>query len=186
MKLIYLFLFITLTNCCETEQNSILVNKITKNYNSLIMEIHNNSNEDYYILDPQLLIYIKDETYMVETKLISPFIESEEIDEKICEVYPLTCKIYEKEIFGKIVKLPKKSKINLIYQYFEYYDENEAKYEPLFPYNLPPLQEEQTNKTKKLIQLLDSINIIENYSFYSNEVQIGNVPNLVIDKKRNR
>lgn len=184
MKLIYLFLFITLISCSKIEQNLIIVNRITKHYNTLIMEIYNNSNEDYYILDPQLLIYIKDETYMVETKLISPFIESEEIDEKICEIYPLTCEIYEKEIFGKLVKLPKKSKINLIYQYFENYDENEVKYEPLFPYNLSSLQEEQNNKMKKLIQLLDSINILENYSFYSHEVKIeNNAPNLVISRK---
>ncbi|RST25859.1 hypothetical protein [Chryseobacterium lacus] len=173
-NLIYLNIIFLFYGCQEKHTIPIDIIKIQKHENILVMDIENNSEQDYYILNPELGVYVLGGASMIETELITPHSKNIRMDSLICEIFKNDC-ILKEGIFSIVVKLPKNRITRLKYGYAYNFDDNNVEYIPLFPYNIDHLQQDHTKaKNYQLQKILDESKIIENYRVYIGEIKNRN------------
>ena len=136
---IILLILIFLIISCQNDNGTIYINQIHKQENTLIMDVVNNSGQDYYILNPSIDVYTMGGAYMIKTELITNHFKNKKIDSLICKVFTYDC-LLNVGNFSQVVKLPKNSIIKLKYKSFENFDEHNVEYIPTFPYNINHFQ----------------------------------------------
>lgn len=170
-KIIYLTIFFLFYSCQKKNNDPINIVKIKKEGNLLVMDIENNSIQDYYILNPELGLYTMGGASMIETVLITPHLRSTKTDSVICEIFVNDCILHER-LFSQVVTLPKKKITRLKYKYLYSFDESKVKYIPIFPYNINQLEKDSMKvKVFQLQKKLDENNILGNYKVYIKEIK---------------
>ena len=165
---ILIFLFIVGCNKKDIQVESFTIDE--KNQTALV-EISNNTDTNYYIIHPMLLMSYPtpiNEDY-IETKIIDGSIKNKQIDSIVCTVYTTEeyCEKEYQHLFRNIVLLPSNSVVSIKYKY-----KNDEKHlinskRVIFPYNNSLSDEDERDLL--LRNRLDSINPIPNYKFYYEE-----------------
>lgn len=167
---ILIFLFIVGCNKKDIQVESFTIDE--KNQTALV-EISNNTDTNYYIIHPMLLMSYPtpiNEDY-IETKIIDGSIKNKQIDSIVCTVYTTEeyCEKEYQHLFRNIVLLPSNSVVSIKYKY-----KNDEKHlinskRVIFPYNNSLSDEDERDLL--LRNRLDSINPIPNYKFYYEEIE---------------
>ena len=177
MRILYgilIFLFIVGCNKKDIQVESFTIDE--KNQTALV-EISNNTDTNYYIIHPMLLMSYPtpiNEDY-IETKIIDGSIKNKQIDSVsyyiYIYIYPLddfSRKEY-KSFSHDVVLLPSNSVVSIKYKYKN--DENHPinSKRVIFPYNNSLSDKDERDLL--LRNRLDSINPIPNYKFYYEEIE---------------
>lgn len=174
MKNLLIILFITILSCSKNYEPTITLEKVTKKNDFVELEIQNNTDNNCYIISPQLEIYTMGRASMLKTKIVSRTYKFEEMDSIICKVFHEQCKTaIEYDIFSSnyVVILPKKSSTKIVYQYDENYDEKDVKYSFNLGYNLNQYSlEREKSKLSNLKLLMDNKKLVTGSELYIEEI----------------
>lgn len=157
-------------SCSERKEIEVYNMKIDENKKEVLVEIRNNTENNYYLLSPGVSIMAKT-LYHIRGEMIEGQIHHKKIDSIVCSVC-IWDDICTEEYYAMrdIVLLPKKSIKKIRYTY------NEEEYRKIetahidFPYN------GYSNEIGKKMHImlkkkLDSSNIIKGYEFYNKDIE---------------
>lgn len=170
-KIIYMVVLLLFHSCHEKNVAPINIIKIQKQKNIITMDIENNSEHDYYILNPELGVYTLGGASMIKTELVSRHLKSTKMDNLICEIFENDCILYKKN-FSQVVRLPKNKVTRLKYNFSYDFEENNVEYVPVFPYNIEQLQKDNIRaKIYQLQKKLDDNKVLKDYNIYIGEIK---------------
>lgn len=165
--LIIYFYFIGCSVKKDVEIKDVIIDTETQ---QVIVEIKNNTENNYYLISPQLVIYIKNGVLnTIKTEVIEETVNDEKIDSIICAVYEMNTTCEEGENHD-ILLLPRESIKKIKYKYHNYNNHSIYHYSFFFLYD-GYRNEETKEKYLLLKKKLDSVDIIKGYEFYNKEVK---------------
>lgn len=168
-KFYKIVIFLLMLSCKEHQEVEVYNMKIDEWEKEVLVEIRNNTENNYYLLSPDVNIMAKD-LYHINGKIIEGQIYHKKLD-SIVQSVCIWDDIYEEEYYAiGIVLLPKRSIKKIKYKY------NNEEYKKIetvhigFPYN------GYSNEVGKkmyfmLKKKLDSSNIIKGYEFYNKDIE---------------
>ncbi|GEM_PF-6612754 len=168
MKFILFFSLFVLNSCSQGQTDVCIIDQ-QKDKRTIVIKIKNSANENYYILNPQLQILTKN-GFPIGSEIVSDYGQSRQMDSLICIIYKSDyCN--KKELYSKIIKLPKHSITEIEYECDKEFDYEKAEIFVDFPYNEKTNLESKIAKRIKLKSLLTKANLIGNYQYYDEEVK---------------
>ena len=158
-------------SCSERKEIEVYNMELDENKKEVLVEIRNNTENNYYLLSPIVSIMTK-HLQDIEGEMIEGQIHRKKLDSIVCSVciWDDICK-EEYYAMRDIVLLPKKSVKKIKYKY-----DNEEYIEIKtvhigFPYNLFSNSKENKKMYFMLKKKLDSSNIIKGYEFYNKDIE---------------
>ena len=158
-------------SCSKRDEIEVYNMELDENKKEVLVEIRNNTENNYYLLSPGVSIMTKHLQY-IGGEMIEGQMHHKKLDSIVCSVciWDDICK-EEYYAMRDIVLLPKKSVKTIKYKY-----NNEKEYRKIetvdiyFPYN------GYSNEIGKKMQFmlkkkLDSSNIIKGYEFYNKDIE---------------
>ena len=146
--------------------------KIDENKKEVLVEIRNNTENNYYLLSPVVSAMTDHGLHHITSEMIKGQMHHKKLDSIVCSVY-IWDDICTEEYYAMrdIVLLPKKSVKKIKYKYDnEEYIEIETVHIG-FPYNLFSNSKENKKMYFMLKKKLDSSNIIKGYEFYNKDIE---------------
>lgn len=176
MRTFYKIVFVILSvfSCAEKEKIEIYNKRIDKNKKEVIVEIKNNTETNYYLIQPFLSIGYKEGLYDMWSSFEEGYIKNNRLDSIVCSVYNDECcpnnLCFSDKENREIVLLPKKSVKEIKYKYSNDYNYPIDYCHLNFPYN--GCSSERSKKMYlALKKKLDSADIIKGYEFYNAEIE---------------
>ena len=158
-------------SCSERKEIEVYNMELDENKKEVLVEIRNNTENNYYLLSPIVSIMTKHLQY-IDGEMIEGQIHHKKLDSIVCSVY-IWDDICKEEYYAMrdIVLLPKKSVKKIKYKYDnEEYIEIETVHIG-FLYNLFSNSKENKKMYFMLKKKLDSSNIIKGYEFYNKDIE---------------
>ena len=157
-------------SCSKRDEIEVYNMELDENKKEVLVEIRNNTENNYYLLSPIVSIMAKHLQY-IDGEMIEGQIHHKKLDSIVCSVY-IWDDICKEEYYAMrdIVLLPKKSVKKIKYKYDnEEYIEIETVHIG-FPYN--GYDNEIGKKMQFMLKKkLDSSNIIKGYVFYNKDIE---------------
>ena len=144
--------------------------ELDENKKEVLVEIRNNTENNYYLLSPGVSIMAK-HLQDIEGEMIEGQIHHEKLDSIVCSVciWDDICK-EEYYAMRDIVLLPKKSVKTIKYKYNNEKEYKIDEFYTVFPYN--GYSNEIGKKMHFMLKKkLDSSNIIKGYEFYNKDIE---------------
>ena len=159
-------------SCSKRKEIEVYNMKIDENKKEVLVEIRNNTENNYYLLSPVVSAMTDHGLHHITSEMIKGQMHHKKLDSIVCSVY-IWDDICKEEYYAmrEIVLLPKKSVKKIKYKYDnEEYIEIETVHIG-FPYNLFSNSKENKKMYFMLKKKLDSSNIIKGYEFYNKDIE---------------
>ena len=159
-------------SCSERKEIEVYNMKIDENKKEVLVEIRNNTENNYYLLSPVVSAMTDHGLHHITSKMIKGQMHHKKLDSIVCSVY-IWDDICTEEYYAMrdIVLLPKKSVKTIKYKYNNKEEYKIDKFYTDFPYNSFSNSKEKKKMHFMLKKKLDSSNIIKGYEFYNKDIE---------------